>query len=136
MTILTLIWSWISRLLRAKVVKLQNFGVHRFVCVSCLMLSDCTDGRFGVHCFVCVFCLMVSDCTDGRFGVHCQSRCNCKDTSEVCDSVSGKCQSGCRMNYAGGGCLLGKLHCNSLSLLSGLPPSHFPYLPSCTVSFG
>ena len=108
-----------------------RFGVHCFVCVLLVDVSDCTDGRFGVHCFVCVLWLMFSDCVDGRFGVHCQSRCHCKDTSEVCDSVSGRCESGCRTNYAGDGCLLGKLWCNCTA-----SPSyqgcviHFPLCPS------
>ena len=46
---------------------------------------------------------------DGRYGYDCRSSCNCLDLDEICDKVSGRCQSGCRDGYAGDSCQIGQL---------------------------
>ncbi|XP_046546230.1 multiple epidermal growth factor-like domains protein 6 isoform X2 [Haliotis rubra] len=46
----------------------------------------------------------IYECTDGSFGPDCGTWCYCRNTSEVCDKITGYCESGCKDGYTGTGC--------------------------------
>lgn len=48
--------------------------------------------------------LLFSGCPTGRFGHNCRNECHCMDSSEQCDSVQGRCQSGCARGWSGLDC--------------------------------
>ena len=58
---------------------------------------------------MCNIFVLITDasCPDGKFGWKCQFQCGCKNNA-TCDSVTGSCQDGCKLNRYGPGCLLGK----------------------------
>ncbi|KAK3594655.1 hypothetical protein CHS0354_003578 [Potamilus streckersoni] len=47
-----------------------------------------------------------------QFGPGCMYKCNCKNMSEQCDNVSGKCTSGCADSWMGPGCQYGDVAFN------------------------
>lgn len=53
-------------------------------------------------------CVMLVACPVGYFGANCVFMCNCRDSSERCDRVTGACQSGCRLGYGADDCQLRK----------------------------
>ncbi|XP_067683144.1 receptor-type tyrosine-protein phosphatase alpha-like [Haliotis asinina] len=44
-------------------------------------------------------------CSDGWFAGDCDKQCNCLDTTEVCDKITGECPSGCALGFNGTDCL-------------------------------
>ncbi|XP_046561102.1 uncharacterized protein LOC124270127 isoform X2 [Haliotis rubra] len=44
-------------------------------------------------------------CSDGWFAGDCDFQCNCLDTTEVCDKITGDCPSGCALGFNGTDCL-------------------------------
>ncbi|CAC5359745.1 FLT1 [Mytilus coruscus] len=44
------------------------------------------------------------DCAAGRFGNNCEYECHCEDQSEACESIIGKCSSGCSQGWDGFNC--------------------------------
>ncbi|XP_052089798.1 cell death abnormality protein 1-like [Mytilus californianus] len=44
------------------------------------------------------------NCAAGRFGNNCEYECHCEDQSEACESIIGKCSSGCAQGWDGFNC--------------------------------
>ncbi|XP_076117144.1 platelet-derived growth factor receptor alpha-like [Mytilus galloprovincialis] len=44
------------------------------------------------------------NCAAGQFGNNCEYECHCEDQSEACESVNGKCSSGCAQGWDGFNC--------------------------------
>jgi len=49
-----------------------------------------------------------AECADGYFGHLCNNVCLCYDETEVCDKVTGHCESGCMAGRTDAGCQSGQ----------------------------
>ena len=56
--------------------------------------------------------LCSAECADGYFGHMCTSTCHCYDDIEMCDKVTGRCESGCMSGWTDTDCQTGQyIHC-------------------------
>jgi len=53
--------------------------------------------------------LCSAECADGYFGHLCNNTCRCYDETEVCDKVTGHCESGCVPGWTASDCQTGWL---------------------------
>lgn len=62
-----------------------------------------------------------------RFGLNCEFRCHCFNLSEVCDNLTGHCESGCMSGWRGQDCQISKAFISKS--LKTFITFHFPYPP-------
>ncbi|XP_048252749.1 uncharacterized protein LOC124144893 isoform X2 [Haliotis rufescens] len=55
--------------------------------------------------FVTLCEVLIFVCSDGWFGDDCEQECNCLNSTETCDKITGACSSGCRPGFNGTDCL-------------------------------
>ncbi|XP_048252744.1 uncharacterized protein LOC125380980 isoform X2 [Haliotis rufescens] len=53
--------------------------------------------------------VLIFVCSDGWFGDDCEQECNCLNSTEICDKITGACSSGCRPGFTGTDC---QTHCS------------------------
>jgi len=58
-----------------------------------------------------------AECADGYFGHLCNNVCHCHDETEVCDKVTGHCESGCMAGRTDTDCQTGQ----NIALFTLLP---------------
>ena len=51
-----------------------------------------------------LYLLLITDCDDFLYGIQCLGRCNCLNPTEICNTMTGHCKSGCPNGWFGSSC--------------------------------
>ena len=48
--------------------------------------------------------LSILECSNGFFGPLCEEKCHCLNESDICNPITGACESGCANGWMGDNC--------------------------------